>query len=311
MTATAVLPPTWQPDEDPARIAGAMKDVRRRELPDGALIEFEQAPAGWLAKNGNIRRADWRAYYGTLPNAEKRKRQPSVTGLLDDICGKGGLPAWYETRGIEGAITAVRMGLIDPRDPESAARAVDIVRSNQLGADRARDEAATRGLDIHACLEHYMRSGSPPSRASIRPEWHGYFQALCRWLLAAEPEPVAVEELVWHPEDGYAGRLDLRADMRGALTTIDCKTQERAGIYLQAHAQVNLYERAARRCGDPPADRLLVVVFAANGEYREMPADHPEAFTDAALAWVREGRPVNSMCESHNRTEREARKAAA
>jgi hypothetical protein len=76
---------------------------------------------------------------------------------------------------------------------------------------------------------------------------------------------------------------------------------------LRAHAQVCLYERAAVRCGDDPADRKLVVVFAENGEYREMPADHSDAFVDAALAWCREGRPVDATCEAHNRRERKAR----
>jgi hypothetical protein len=287
-----------------------MKTAMRRELPDGALIEFEAAPAGWLTKKGDVRRGAWRAYHGTLPDG-RRRRQPSVTTLLDEICGKGGLVPWSEARGIEGAIHAVRAGLINVHDPASVAAAVQTVRANQLGADAARDKAADRGIDVHYCLETYMRTGSPPAASEFPTDRRGYLQALSRWLLKADPEPVAVEELVWHPEDGYAGRLDLRAVINGSLTTVDAKTQERAGIYLGAHAQVSLYERAAIRCGDQPADRRLVVVFAANGEFREMPADHPDGFTDAALAWIREGRPVNQMCEQQNRVEREARRAAA
>ena len=50
----------------------------------------------------------------------------------------------------------------------------------------------------------------------------------------------------------------------------DLKTQERCGIYESAHVQVKLYDRAARACGDEPADLLKVVVVAADGEYREM-----------------------------------------
>ncbi len=110
-----------------------------------------------------------------------------------------------------------------------------------------------------------------------------------------------------HPEDGYAGRLDLRARIGGLLTTVDLKSQERAGIYRGAHLQVGLYERAAVRCGDEPAARRLVVVVAANGDYREMAADHPDSLLDAALTFYREAKPVDSFCESANRAEKAAR----
>jgi hypothetical protein len=52
-------------------------------------------------------------------------------------------------------------------------------------------------------------------------------------------------------------------------------------------------------------------VFAADGEFRTMSAVHPPEFTQAALAWIKQAKPVDSMCESANRVEREARKAAA
>lgn len=327
-------------DQDPRTIPGAMLEQKDREIPGMGLIEFEQAPAGWLTKKGEPRHKDWRAYHFTpdtspcgpcegtgrvagktangkqCPDCKgagetgKRSRLPSVTTLLDAICPKGGLPVWAEARGIEGAIEAVRRGIIDPDDPASAAMAVDLVRSHQLGADRARDTAAERGLNVHACLEHYMLTGEPPNPADSIPEHHGYLRALTRWLLDVDPEPEAVESLVCHPEDGYAGRLDLRAHIGGTLYTADVKTQEKGGIYLAAHAQVNLYERAARRCGDTPAERLLVVVFADNGEYREMNADHPDAFTDAALGWMRHGRPVDLRCANLNAAERRARSSA-
>lgn len=324
------------PEQDPSTIPGAIQIAKTRTLPDGTLIEFEHAPAGWLTKAGEVRMRDWHAYYYSTPcvpcdgdgrvdgkspksklcqpckgTGTRRGRMPSVTTLLDAICPKPGLAPWYEMRGIEGAVEAVRLGLIDPEDPASVARAIETVRGARLGADRARDDAAARGLNVHACLEQYMLTGDAPNPADHPREHWGYLRALTRWLLKADPEPRAVEELVVHPEDGYAGRLDLRAAIDGLLYTVDAKSQEKGGIYLGAHAQVNLYERAAIWCGDDPADRLLVVVFAENGEFREMPADHRESFTDAALGWVREAKPVDSACEGLNRVEREARKVAA
>jgi hypothetical protein len=322
---------------------GALLEHRTRTLPDGALIEFEAAPAGWLMLSGERRRKDHRAYYYTpaerpcgeceagriqgkragttkqcptckgTGSGAKRVRLPSVTTLLDAICPKPGIPPWSEARGIEGAVEAVKRGLINPDDPYSADEAVGIVRGNRLGADRARDTAAERGLNVHACLEHYMRTGHPPDPADHPPEHWGYLQAMTRWLLDVDPGPegASIEQLVAHPELGYAGRLDLRARCGGLLITFDAKTQERGGIYLGAHLQVNLYERGEVFCGGEPADLLKVVVFAANGEYREMAADHRPELIEAALSFYREAKPVDSLCASHNRAEYMARKDAA
>jgi hypothetical protein len=243
------------------------------------------------------------------PSGEKRTRYPSTTTLLDSICPKDGLPHWSEARGIEGAVEAMHRGLITPST--LPVDAVKVVRSNRLGAEAIRDTAAGRGLNVHDCLEQYMTTGRAPKLAEHHADHHGYITALTKWLLHAKPEPVAVEQLVCSPEDGYAGRLDLRAQIGGLLTTVDLKTQERAGIYRGAHLQVGMYERAAIRCGDEPASRCIVVVVAADGEYREMEATHAPALVDAALAFYRSVKPIDSACESANRVERNARKAAA
>lgn len=294
---------------DPRLIPGAMQESKSREIPDLGLIEFEFAPAGWLAKNGQPRLRDWRAYYFT-PLDGKRGRFPSVSTMLDAIFPKGGLPVWTEARGIEGAVEAVRRGEIDPQNAASAARAVDTVRALRLGADRARDDAADRGLNVHACLETYNLTGEPPNPADHPEEHWGYLRALTRWLLKADPEPVAIEQLVAHGGDGYAGRLDLRARIGGLLTTVDLKTSERGQIFAQAHVQAALYERAAVWCGDEPASAMTVVVCAADGEFREMPCAADERAVDAALAWYRCSRPIDSVCESANRAEKKARAAA-
>lgn len=322
---------------NPALIPGAIERRLTRDLDDGTVIEFETAPYGWLKDDGTLRLRDHRAYYIVTPSMlcrfcegtgrvfdkstrgrkcnicqgsgdeSKRTRVPSVSTLLDAICPKPGLAPWSEARGIEGAIQAVRAGEIAADDPLE--RGVEIVRTLKLGAEGARNKAATRGLDVHELLEEYMQTGSAPRFAGRPVEHHGYIQALSKWLLHAQPQPVAIEHLVCSRTQGYAGRLDLRArDQLGRLITWDAKTQERAGIYLGAHTQVNLYERAAIESGDEPADELMVVVFAADGEYREMHATHKPSLVNAALDWYREAKPINSVCESANRIEREARR---
>lgn len=290
---------------DLSLVPGAMEHTLRREIFDG-LVEFEEAPVGWLTKAGEPRQKPWRAYFWT-PTGGERVRFPSTTTLLDAICPKDGIPPWSEARGIEGAVEAVRRGLIGP--DMTAADAVDMVRRAKLGADAVKLEAANRGLNVHALNEGYKLTGQGPKLADHPKHHHGFIQAWTRFTLAFDPEPVAIEQLVVHPEDGYAGRLDERAIVDKQLTTIDYKTQENAGIYRGAHLQVNLYERGEIRCGGEPAERRIVVVFAANGKFRVMDAALEDEQVDAALNYYRAVRPIDSACESANRAEKKARQA--
>lgn len=279
-----------------------------RELPDGGLLEFEQADIGEPTKAGTPRKRDHRAYYYT-PAGGERERMCAVSTVLDAICPKDGLPPWAEARGIEGTIEAIRLGEIDPLLIHPA-EAVERVRFLGLGADRAKLTAATRGLNVHACLEQYMRTGSAPSLGDHPPEHRGYLQALSAWLLYANPEPVAIEELVCSPEDGYAGRMDLLAHTGGFLTAYDAKTQTNSGIYNRAHWQVALYVRALLRCGGEIPDLMKIVVFADNGEFREMACAVELEQVSVALNYWHANRPVVSACEAANRAEKKARAAA-
>lgn len=328
---------TMPPVVDPSTVPGALQERAVRELPDGSKLIFEYAPAGFLKKDGEPRREDWRAYFfeaahgcdrcdgtGRAPSAKRpgktvqcaqckgtgstrRERLTSVTTLLGYICPKPALVPWAEARGIEGAVEAIRLGEIDPHR-DSGEIAVARVRALKLGADKARDDAAERGLNVHTLLRIYMEHGAPPNPAD-HPESHrGYIRAFTRWALAVDPEPLEVEQIVASVRDGYAGRLDLRCRVGGQTVLYDAKTQERAGIYDAGHLQTALYDRAAVACGSDPADELRVVCFAADGEHREMVSVATPEAVDAALAYARAIRPITSACEQANRVEREARR---
>lgn len=325
---------------EPHEIPGAIRDRLEGYPPAGGTIEFESAPAGWLAQNGEVRQRDYRAYYWTpqpdcwlcegtgrvlsvkrrgstvqCPDCKgsglcKRQRMTSVTTFLDMICPKPGLPFWAEARGIEGCLEAIRRGEIDP-DYHQPVEAIDIVRELKLGADRARDDATDRGLNVHAVSEHYMLTGSPPRPEDHPVEHHGYLQAFSRWALARNPAPLAVEQLVCAPQDGYAGRSDLVCEVDGMRVRYDAKTNEKGAVYESSHFQVQLYERAAVAGGEEPTSLQKIVVFAADGSFREMACAATGRAVEAALAYWREMQPVSSVCEIHNRAEREARKVAA
>jgi hypothetical protein len=296
MSATAV---------DLSTVPGAMERVLQREIPDG-LIEFSEAPKGWLTKAGEPRKTPYRAYHWT-PDGGERVRLPSTTTLLDDVCPKPGIAPWSEERGIEGVVEAIRLGAITP--DTTPAEAIAIVRRLKLGADAAKKLAADRGLNVHAINEHYLLTGEGPKIKDHPRHHYGFIKAWAKATLALDPQPVAVEQLVVHPEDGYAGRLDMRAYVGGVLETDDYKTQPNAAIHAQAHYQVNLYERAAIRCGDEPAGRLRVIVLAEDGEWDSMAADHDGWRIDAALQHYRGKKPIESMCASRNRFEKERRAA--
>lgn len=307
------------------QIPEGLSDYKHRELPDGSLLEYEERRDSSYrayhltpqpqcpACEGSGRAPSEKRPGGTIKcepckgtGAHPRQRLVSVSTLLDSICPKPGIPPWAEARGIEGAVEAMRRGEISPdTDP---ADAVKLVRLLKLGADQARDTAATRGLNLHGLLEDFMTTGTVPNLADHPVEHHGYLQGLCAFLLKNDPEPVAVEQLVCDPDAGYAGRRDLVAMVDGCCRVgFDAKTQERGGIYSSAHVQLQMYERAGIACGDEPCDRLVVVVFAANGEFREMACEAMPRTVEAALAYAREIRPIDSLCEGQNRAERKAR----
>lgn len=301
MTAVAERP--MGPD-----VAGGLGEYLRRDVEGGdfagSTIEFEHAPIGYLTKKGEPRKAEWRRYYVQGPDDEKRSERVSVTTLLDVITSKGGLPYWFEGGGIKGCHIAHQQGLLDNEyTPE---RAVEVVRARKLGAEAERDRAADRGLNLHALLQEYMETGKAPN-PSQHPEAHrGFIRGLVGFLMEYDPEPIAVEQLVAAPE--YAGRMDLVCRAGNLVTSIDLKSQENCGIYSSAHAQLALYNRAHHLCGGEEIERSFVVAIAADGAYRAMPLALTERQVMAGLEWYGVLRPVESLCESHNRREKAARK---
>lgn len=300
MSATAAIP------VDPSEVPGGMQERRERELEDGSRIEFEYAPVGYLTKKGEPRQKEWRAYFHT-PTGGKRTRLVSVSTVLDTICPKGGLPRWSEARGIEGCLEAIRIGEIDPKT-NTGEDAVNRVRALKLGADRAKDDAADRGLDAHEVLQVYMVTGTIAPRDQYPPEHWGYLQGVADFIATRRPVPVAVEQLVASPADGYAGRSDLVALVDGRQIRYDAKSNARCAIYDSAHVQVQLYERAGVASGDPPSDECRVVVFGPDGSWREMPCAADAHKIGIALDYYKFLKPIVSACDSANR---EARKAAA
>lgn len=321
-----------------ALVPGAMQEHAKRDTRLG-LLEFEQAPAGWLTRKGEPRRSDWRAYFLTAPAKpcefcattgrvpgkgardrkcnickgegwiSKRQRMTSVTTLIDAITAKGGLVPWAERIAVRDTLEAVHRGVLSPGVDSRAA--LGVLRANELGVDAEKRTAATRGLNLHALLEEYMRTGTAPNPAA-HPEPHrGYIRALAGFLAKYDPEPLLIEHMVACPEHGYAGRLDLVADVGGLPSLWDLKTQENAGIYAGAHVQAALYRRGLRDTDDVEVTSAHVVALAADGAFRVMDVLADDRHVDAACAWFRLLGPIEQACGTQNQAEKDARREVA
>jgi hypothetical protein len=224
----------------------------------GGLVEFEERPPKTPGGKG------YRAYHFTpVGEDSKRVRLKSVTTVLGEVVPKFSLQAWYEEAGAEGAAILAAQGRLDGVDP---ARAIDHVRDAGLGAGARMGSAQHRGLSVHALLEEYAKTGAAPNPAD-HPEAHrGYIRGLVRWLVEADPEPIAVERLVVEPTLGYAGRMDLRARVHGRDVLVDLKTNRRGVGYLEAHIQAAGYALAESTCGDGYPDGCLIVAVGERGE---------------------------------------------
>jgi hypothetical protein len=232
--------------------------------------------------------------------APKRQRLTSVTTLIDQILPKPALVPWAERETAEGMLTLLRAGELHPS--LTAAEALAAMREAKIGAEGVRTTAARRGVDVHALLERYARDGTWADPVGLLDvDDYPYAHALNDWLRANRPEPHEIEQLVADPEHGYAGRLDLIATIDGQRTLVDLKTSEKAAIWDAAHLQTRLYHRAAMVCGSDPCDRILLVVVAKDGTWREMDCLMTDRGAQDALRYARALKPVTAACAAANR----------
>lgn len=289
-------------ERHPSTVPGAFEIEIEREVPGLGVIRFEQCPMGWLKKDGTPRLQDHRAYWFT-PAGGKRVRLPSVTTWLGAVLPKD-LSRWGEEHGIRGCWEAIARGELDPSE-NTEEDAVERVRALKLGADAARDRAATRGIDVHALFEQWGRTGSLPT-LDVPLELQGYVQGVQNFIREYEPEPDVVEQLVADPERGYAGRMDLRGVVRSkampirAMRVVDAKTSPKLSIWPAAHYQTRSYSEADRVCGGPETDTPLIVVFDAEGRFDVADCAVSSEQLDRALAYYRDVKPLDSACSSRH-----------
>ena len=107
-----------------------------------------------------------------------------------------------------------------------------IIRDAAAASERYRDEAAARGDRVHNYAENIaLRAmGKEHEVAACRELLieHGeqaYADRFDEWWETFRPKPLAAEVTIWNETVGYAGTLDLVAEIAGRTCIIDYKTK--------------------------------------------------------------------------------------
>jgi hypothetical protein len=219
-----------------------------------------------------IRRQE-RTYRGSTYHVyyDGRKQIPGVTTILNGGLPKPALVGWAARSCAEYVVNDW-----DDLEGMTPTQRLDAVKT---APDRARNTAAARGTDIHTYGEALAHGGE----VTVPDELLGPVQAYARFLDTWDVQPLHVESTVVNRKRGYAGTLDLIADIGGVHWLFDIKTGK--DVYDDVALQLAAYRYAQTITGpddtetDMPSIEQVGVIHVAPDTARLVPvrAD-PAAF---------------------------------
>lgn len=151
---------------------------------------------------------------------------PSITTVIGQHATD--LSGWHSYMAAKAALEDHRTY----RDSGSQGLKFAIIKDASAASERYRDAAAERGdrvhnyaenialramgkpHDVETCREHLIRNGE-----------QAYADRFDEWWDAFRPKPLAAEITIWNDTVGYAGTLDLVAEIAGRTCIIDYKTK--------------------------------------------------------------------------------------
>ena len=225
------------------------------------------------------------------------ERYPSVTTILS-VIGKPALMVWAANVERE-LVTAASASLYQDSHgtPQMSRSGWLTTLQARLGTERAHqkelNKAGDIGSQIHALIEWELQSkmlekAGPSPHVTDAAMW-GYM-AWQDWAKSVNLKPLAIEQAVWSRTHGYAGTLDLLAEVNGELTVLDWKSGK--AVYPEAHLQNAAYRHAIREMGHgDPVKGIIVrvpkVVTDPNFEAVEADpeAESLEIFLNAKKLW--------------------------
>lgn len=151
---------------------------------------------------------------------------------------------------------------------ESGPSITAALKDAELTWAHLRDQAATRGTNVHLRALHALARGAAvPDFDALTPEERGYARGVLAFWHEHDPEPLESEQVVFSATHGVAGRFDLRCRLDGDVVLLDAKTATSSFIPTKHHAQLAGYETLARECGLGASDRQVMLRVDADGKY--------------------------------------------
>jgi hypothetical protein len=151
---------------------------------------------------------------------------------------------------------------------ESGPTIAAALKDAELTWSHLRDQAATRGTNVHLRALHALARGAAvPDFAALTEEEQGYARGVLAAWHEQEPEPLQSEQVVFSATHGVAGRFDLRCRIGGQVVLLDAKTATSDFVPTKHHAQLAGYELLSRECGLGASERQVMLRVTADGKY--------------------------------------------
>lgn len=189
---------------------------------------------------------------------------PSVTNILQ-VIGKPALINWAANQERTVCLDAAADLYLDlckaqPMSRASFVATLDGRIGKQKAHKRELDKAGEIGSQAHALIEWNLRSQlgqkvGPEPRVVDAAQWA--FMAFQDWANTVSLKPIFIEQTVFSKVHGYAGTMDLLAEVNGRVTLVDFKTGK--SIYAEAFLQNAAYQVALEEMGHRKADAGLIV----------------------------------------------------
>jgi hypothetical protein len=202
---------------------------------------------------------------------------PSVTTILS-VVGKPALIAWSANTEREMVMNASSQLYQDiAGTPKMSPTAYLMSLKTRIGTVRAGQKelakAAEIGSQTHKLIEWNLRASlmqepGPSPQISDRAMWA--FMAWEDWRKSVNLKPIYIEQTVWSKTHGFAGTMDLLAEVNGVLTVVDWKTGK--AIYPEAYLQNAAYRNALREMGHGDPVQGIIVRLPKNTEDPEFEA---------------------------------------
>lgn len=182
-----------------------------------------------------------------------------VSNILD-LVGGGALKVWAINECLDSIASEWLPGV-----PYEESEVAGILNRGKWAHSRKADEAKEIGTRAHKIFEDYALTGAWPDLEeweSLDPRVQNCADLFLAWWEELEPEVIDAETVVWLPELGAAGTVDLLCITtcpktgRRVNTVIDHKTSK--GIYMKNLLQQSAYREALKVSANWEAERVII-----------------------------------------------------